>query len=143
MNRHTRNACGFLVGFLFVGACTLLVGCAHGLNHSETLPNGHTATLTANCITHPLSPSACYYVVHECNGHVCEERRSTVATQAGWLNPNALGAAALIGWGLSESGTEVNQIGGGASAEAEGGNAYSKASSKSIDLDNHQHRSHK
>lgn len=131
------------IGIFLVLITVMLTGaCAHYGKGEVALPDGTVSKMVGNCVTNPISPTACYYANFDCKTEkqlgqdveVCEETDSLIATQDGWVNPSQLGAAALIGKGLRDSKSTVNQsqsntqTGGGATAGAfaKGGDAYAK-----------------
>ncbi len=130
---------------LAVTMAMALSACGHAVKHQADTASGKKLQITGACATNPMSPSACAYVAEMEDGEGdWTLLRHTISSQKGWLDPSGLGAAALIGWGLSESGTEVNQEGGGASASAnaeggaggKGGKSFSNSSSNSASYSN-------
>lgn len=47
-------------------AALLIGACAHYGSGSMELPDGTVSKMVGNCVTNPISPSACYYANFDC-----------------------------------------------------------------------------
>ncbi len=106
-------------------------GCAITGSATTDLPTGETLRADSASIVHPLSPSIAAYSIHKCLDEDCTEVERGVATQSGWFDPSSVAAAALIGYGLKESGTDITNEGSSANATGTGGSASAGSYSNS------------